>query len=64
MSRDSVVMMVVVFENSSTKITPKNLQNRKKKFESGKKFDYNDVIEPSDDVITSGPNLKKKLVVR
>ena len=46
-------MIVGLFENSLAKFTPENFQNRKK-FTKWKNFDYNDVIDRSNDVITSG----------
>ena len=60
MSRDSVVMIVRVFEKQLAKNTQKNTQNRKK-FTKWKKIDYNNVIDRSDVVNTSETKFLKSL---
>ena len=49
-------MTVEVFENKFSKKIPQKLLNIGKKILKWQKFEYDDVIESSDDVITSETN--------
>ena len=53
MSLDSVVMIVGVFEKQFSQKYPRKISKSQKSCQT-KELDYADVIDPSDDVTTSG----------